>query len=114
MHLAEAVAFGHFLVNDASTGCHPLDIASSYTAPIAQTVPMFNGTGQNVGDGLDTAVRMPGKASEVILWHIVPEVIQQQERVKIRGVAKAESPAQAHAGAFECRLGLNQPFYRSQ
>jgi hypothetical protein len=101
MHLADLIAFGHFLVNDASARRHPLDIAGPNGAAVSQTIRMFNGAGQDVRDGLDTPVRVPGKAGEVILWNIVSEVIQEQERIELGCVAEPESPAQTHPSTFQ-------------
>jgi hypothetical protein len=112
MHLAQRVALGHFLVNDAAPGGHPLDVARANGAAIAQTIPVFNRACQDIGNGLDAAMRVPGKAGEVILRNIISEIIQQQERVELGSVAETKSSAQTHSGAFQRRLGLNQSFDR--
>ena len=69
--------------------------------------------GQDVGDRLDAAVRMPREAGQVILRNVVAEVVQQQERIEVGRVAEAERAAQMHARAFEGRLGFDQPLNRS-
>jgi hypothetical protein len=107
MHLADLIAFGHFLVNDASARRHPLDIARPNSAAVSQTIRMFNGAGQDVRDGLDTPVRVPGKAGEVVIRYVVSEVIKQQERVELGRVAEPESTPQTHSGAFQRGLGFN-------
>jgi hypothetical protein len=114
MHLADLVAFGHFLVNDASACRHPLDIARPNTAAIAQTIPMLNGSGQDVRNGLDTPVRVPGKAGEIVIGNIVSEIIQEQERIELGRVAEPESPAQTHPGTFQRGLRFNQSSNRPQ
>jgi hypothetical protein len=65
--LPAKVALGHFLVHDAASGGHPLHVTGAQGAGVAEAVAMFDGTGQHIGNGLDAAVRMPGKALEVIL-----------------------------------------------
>jgi hypothetical protein len=114
MHLADLVALGHFLVNDASACRHPLDIARPNSAAVSQTIRMFDGAGQDVRDGLDTPVRVPGKAGEVVIRNIIPEVIKQQEWVELQGIAKAERPPQTHPSTFQRWLGLDHSFYGPQ
>jgi hypothetical protein len=114
MHLTDLVAFGHFLVNDASARHHPLDIALPNSAAVSQTIRMFNGAGQDVRDGLDTPVRVSGKAGEVVIGNVVSEVIQEQERIELGRVAEPESPAQTHPGTFQGGLRFNQSSNRPQ
>ena len=75
-------------------------------AAIAHAVAVLHGSGQHVGDRLDPAMRMPREAGQVILRNVVAEVVQQQKRVEVGGIAEAERAAQMHARAFERRLGL--------
>jgi hypothetical protein len=53
--------------------------------------------GEDVGDGLDAAVRMPRETGEVILRPVVAEIIQQQERIELLGLAKAEGAPEPNA-----------------
>ena len=50
---------------------------------VAEAVAVLDGAGEDVGDRLDAAVRMPGKAREVVLGTVVAEVVEQQERVEL-------------------------------
>ena len=75
MHLAIGISLGHFLVQNAAAGGHPLDIAGAEAALVAEAVAVFYGAGQNVGDRLDAAVRMPGEAGAVVVRVIVAEII---------------------------------------
>ena len=68
---------------------------------------MIDLAGQDIGDGLDAAMRMPGKAGLVLVGIVVAEIVEQQERVELLGVAEAEGAAQMHAGAFHGGLGLD-------
>jgi hypothetical protein len=61
MHAAARVTFGHFLVQNAASGCHPLNIARGHTAFIAERVAVRNFTRQHISDGLNAAMRVPGK-----------------------------------------------------
>ncbi len=108
MHAARRVALGHFLVDDAAAGGHPLHVAGGDGAVVAHAVAVFDGSGQDVGDGLDAAMRMPGKSGEIILGNIVAEIVEEQERIEVVGVAEAEGAAQMHSGAFERGLGLDE------
>jgi NAD(P)H-hydrate repair Nnr-like enzyme with NAD(P)H-hydrate epimerase domain len=101
MHAALRVAFGHFLVEDAAAGGHPLDIAGGHFAFVAERIAVLDGTGEDVGDGLDAAVRVPGETFEVVLRVLVAEVIEEEERIEIFGFAEAEGALEADACSFE-------------
>ena len=96
-------------MDDAAAGRHPLNVAGGDGAAVAHAVAVLHGSGQDVGDGLDAAVRMPGKAGQVILGNVVAEIVEQQERIEVGRVAEAERPAQVHARAFQGGLGLDEP-----
>ncbi len=101
VHAAGAVAVGHLLVDDAAAGRHPLHVTGADRALVAEAVGVIDRAGQHVGDGLDAAVRMPGKAAQVVVGHVVAEVVEEQERIDVVGLAEAERAPQMHAGAFE-------------
>src|SRR6267143_363892 len=113
VHAAGRVALGHFLVNDAAARGHPLDVASGNGAAIPHAVAMLDGPGKDVRDGLDAAMRMPRKARQIILGNIVTKIVEEKERVKVRGVAEAERAAQVHARAFHRGLGFHESLYGS-
>ena len=48
-----------------------------------------------------------GKPAQVVLGAVVAEIVEQQERIELVGVAEAEGAAQLDAGAFHGRLGLD-------
>ena len=101
MHAALRVALRHFLVQDAAAGRHPLHVARSEIAAIAQAVAVLDIAGEHIGDGLDAAMRMPGKSGAILVRPVVAEIVQQEERIELGGVAEAESAAQVHAGSFD-------------
>jgi hypothetical protein len=101
-------------MDDAPASGHPLNIAGGDCAVVPHAVAVFDGSSEDVSDGFDTAMRVPRKTGEVILGHIIPEIIEEEERVKVRSIAEAEGPAQMHTSAFESRFRFNQPFNRSQ
>jgi hypothetical protein len=104
VHLAEGIAFRHFLVNYSSAGRHPLDVSGTNGAAVAKAVAVFDGSRQDVGYRFDPSVRMPWKTSEVVIRDVIPEIIQQQERIKFGSITEAESAAETHTGTFERRL----------
>ena len=71
---------------------------------------MFDGAVKDIGDGFDAAVRMPGKAGEIILRVVVAEIVEQQERIGLGGFAEAEGAAQLDAGALHGGLRLHDAF----
>ena len=54
-----------------------------------------------------------GKAGEVILGPVVAEIVEQQERIELAGVAEPEGAVQLHAGAFHGGRGLDDALDRS-
>src|SRR4029077_6999463 len=101
VHAALRIALRHFLVQDAAAGGHPLHVARAEIAAIAQAVAVLDIAGKNVGDGLDAAMRGPGKAGAIILRPFVAEIVEQQERIGGFGFAEAEGAAQLDAGALD-------------
>src|SRR5262244_667232 len=108
MHAADFVALGHFLMNDAAARGHPLHVTRSDGTVAAEAVFVFDGAGKHVSDGFDTAMRMPGKASEIIFGDIVAKIIEQQEGIVVGGAAEAESAAEMDAGSFAGGLGFDE------
>src|SRR5262249_3009446 len=70
-------------------------------------VLVLDAAGENVGNGLDAAMRMPRKAGAVILGVIVAKVIEEQKRIERRRVAETEGAAQLNPGALDGRLVLD-------
>ena len=108
MHPAGLIALRHFLMDDAAAGGHPLNVAGGDRAPVAQAVAVLHRSGEDVRDGLDAAVGMPREARQVVRWHVVAEVVEQQERVVVGRLAEAERAAQVHACAFQRGLGCDE------
>ena len=113
VHPAVGVASRHFLVHDAAGGRHPLDVARAEAAAIAETVAVLDGAGEDVRDRLDAAMRMPWESREVVVRTFIPEIVEQQEGIELRGVAKAEGATQLDAGALARWLGIHDSFDRS-
>jgi hypothetical protein len=56
---------------------------------------------------------MPGKSCKVIIGHIVPKVVEQQEWIKLRRVAQPKRAAHMHASAFERWFGFDEALDRA-
>ena len=113
VHAPGLIALGHLLMDDSLAGGHPLDVARGDRALVAHAVGVVHRSGQDIRDGFDPAVRMPGESRQIIGGNVVAEVVEQQERIEIGGVAEPERAAQVYAGSFERRLGLDQTFHGS-
>ncbi len=111
-------AFGHFLVDDAAAGRHPLHIAGVDHARIPHRIAMLHVSIQQVGDRLNAAVRVPGEASLELGGVIPAEIIEKEERVKCAALAGGKATAQVNSGAFQCGpAGIgsgNDPGQRAQ
>ena len=53
-------------MDDAAAGGHPLHVARAYHSLVPHAVAMLHQPFLHVGDGLDPAMGMPGKAGQVI------------------------------------------------
>lgn len=105
VHLPLGVSLWHLLMQNAGASRHPLDIPSPKRADVAEAVAMGDGAFQNIGDGFDPAMRVPGKACLKILGAFVAEIIKQQEGVQLARVVKPECAVQFHACALHGRAG---------
>src|SRR5262249_44043075 len=95
----------HLLMDDAASGRHPLDVAGRNRAAVAKTVTMLDGPREDVRDRFNAAMRMPREAIEIVLGHVVPEVIEQEKRIVIGGLSEAQRGTKVAASALERRLG---------
>ena len=94
MHAALHVAGRHLLMQDPAARGHPLDVARAELAAIAEAVAVIDTAREHVGDGLDAAMGMPGKARLIILRPVAAKIIHHQEWIEIGRVAEAESAAE--------------------
>jgi hypothetical protein len=74
---------------------------------------MLDRSSQDVSDCFNAAVRMPWETGQIILGNVVAEIIEQKERVEIRGVTETKGPPQMDAGTFERWFRSDQLFNRS-
>src|SRR5690242_40234 len=107
MHAALRVAFGHFLVQNAAARSHPLHVTGGHFAFIAETVAVFYGASQHVCNGLDPTVWMPRESGPVVIRIVIPEIVQQQERVELFRFAETERAFELYARALNSRFRLD-------
>jgi hypothetical protein len=55
-------------MNDPAPGSHPLNIACTDDTAVAHAVTVFDRAGEDISDGLNPAVRVPGKTCQIIFW----------------------------------------------
>src|SRR4051794_20692397 len=107
------IAERHFLMDNAAARGHPLHVTRRDGSAIAHTVTMLHSAGEYVGDGLNAAMRMPGKARKVILRNIIAKIIQQQKRIEVFGITESERAPKMHTCALSGGFGLDQLLYRT-
>src|SRR4249919_3549485 len=100
-------------MHDPAAGRHPLHIAGTQRTAIAETVTVLDGSRQNIRYGFDAAVWMPRETSEVVRRPVIAEIIEQEEGVGVRGLAKSKGATQPHAGSLNRRFGLHDAFDRT-
>jgi hypothetical protein len=103
MHPPPGIAVRHLLVENPAACRHPLYIAGPERPCVAKAVAMVNGPGKDVRNCLNPSMRMPWKTREVIFRILIPEIVEQQERIEIARLSEPESPAQFDAGSFGYR-----------
>src|SRR5690349_24930904 len=86
--------------NAAARG-HPLHITRAERSGIAQAVAVLHSAGKDVGDGDNSAVRMPWKSREIVGRNIVPKIIEEKKRIELVGLAESECSAQPYARSFD-------------
>ena len=100
-------------MDNAGTCCHPLHIPVREDTAIAQRICVLDLTFQDIGDGFNAAMGMPGKALCIFLRVIIAKIIHHQKRIKIRRLAKAENTVQMHPRPFHCWSGFICEFDRT-
>ena len=81
MHAAFGITLWHFLMHDAAAGRHPLHIAGTERATVAETVTVLDGSRQNIRYGFDAAVRMPRKSGQIVGRPVIAKIVEQQKGV---------------------------------
>ena len=97
-------------MHDAAAGGHPLHVAGRERSAVSEAVAVFDRTGQNVSDGFDSTVRMPREPGKIIGRAVVAEIVEQQKRIRLCGVAETECTPQSDARTFDGGLRLHDAF----
>jgi hypothetical protein len=87
-------------MKDSASRCHPLHVARPQLALVAKTVAVAHRSGEDVGNGLDPAMRMPWKSGQVCRRVVVPKIVKQKEWIEIARVAETECAAKVDASPF--------------
>jgi hypothetical protein len=58
---------------------------------------------QDIGDGLDPAMGMPGEAPQILLRIVGMEIVQQEKRIQFWDVLEAERPFEMYPSPFQRR-----------
>ena len=101
--------FRHLGMDDAARRGHPLDVSGAQLALVARAVPVAYSPGQEVGHGLEAAVRMSGEAADVLAGIIGAERIQHEKRVQPPVQVLRQHTRQPYAGAIRGRLSRDLP-----
>src|SRR5713101_6589255 len=56
---------------------------------------------------------MPRKAGQIVLWNIIAEIVQQEERIEVFCVSEAECTPEMHTRTFKSRFRFDKPLNRS-
>src|SRR6185503_16656871 len=94
-------------MQNAAARSHPLHVARCERSNVAEAVAMLNSSRKHIRYGDDAAMWMPWEPSEIIGRYIVPEIIEEQKRVKFVGFAKAKCAAQLDSCSLNCWRGLD-------
>src|SRR4030042_6179828 len=65
-HITCFIALGHFLVDDAAPGSHPLNISGTDHTFIPHAVSVFDISSQHISDCFNPPVWMPGEAFKIM------------------------------------------------
>ena len=94
-------------MDDAAAGGHPLHAARLEQADVADAVAMPHAALEHDRHGLEAAVRMVGKAADVVGRGIAAEGVEHQERIEPALQRLGQDAGQADAGAIGGRLAAD-------
>jgi hypothetical protein len=97
----------HFRMHDAAAGGHPLHAARAEQAGVAHVVAVAHAAGQHIGHGLEAAMRMVGKAGEIIRGGVGAELVQHQKGIEIGQAGPADDAGETHPRPVAGRLAAD-------
>src|SRR5690606_34217698 len=98
-------------MDHAAPGGHPLHATVFEQAFMAGAVTVQHAPGDHVGDGLEAAVRVVGKAGDVVVGLVATEGVEHQEGVEPALQRLAEHAGELDAGAVRGRLANDQALH---
>jgi hypothetical protein len=111
VHPPPGIALRHLLVEDPAARGHPLDVAGPELPRVPEAVAVEDRPREHVRDGLDSAMRVPREAGDVVGRPLVAEIVEQQKRIGLVRLPEAERAAQLDARALEGRNGLDDSLH---
>src|SRR5207244_10865065 len=94
-------------LGDRAARGHPRDVTGPKGSLVSEAVTVVHRPREDVGDGFDPAMGVPGEPREVVLGVLVAKVVEQEKGIELFGIAEAERAAQPHAGPLDGRLRLD-------
>jgi hypothetical protein len=101
VHPSTLVALRHLLMKYSASGRHPLNVTGSQRATISQTVTVVNRACEDIRNGFDPAMWMPGETGEKVFGILVAEVVEQKEWIEFRSLPETKRATQFYARAFD-------------
>jgi hypothetical protein len=93
-------------MDDAASGCHPLDVTRVDDASVLKAVAMLYFALEDIGNRLDASMRMPGKALKVVIRIVRPKIVEKEKRIKLGNLIVTESSFEVHTRSFDGRPTL--------
>ena len=103
----------HLRMHDTAPGGHPLDTASLDDAGMTLIVLVAHASGEQIGDSLEAAVGMIGKAGDVIARLVGSELVEQQKGIQHVQFGRADYPRQRDAGPIGGGHTLERAHHRA-
>src|SRR2546422_5400986 len=93
VHASLRVAARHLLMEDPAARGHPLHVTGPKGSLVSEAVAVVDRPREDVGDGFDPAMGVPGEPREVVLGNLVAKVVEQEKGIELFCVAEAERAA---------------------
>jgi hypothetical protein len=97
----------HLGVNDSAACGHPLHRSAHQVPAVAEMILVQHVAVEQVGHGLEAAVRVRRKAGNVVVGVVRRKLVEHQERVDAQVLRTPEAAAKLHSGAVRCRNRLD-------
>jgi hypothetical protein len=94
-------------MDDAASRSHPLDVSGCDHAFVSHTVAVFHISTEDISDGLDSPIRMPGESLRVISGIVLAKIIEEQKKVELRRLAETKGSVQVEASPLDGLFAFN-------